>query len=180
MKIEIARLADIILVVLVPGMGDDVQSLKAGVMEIADIFVINKSDREGADRVEQEIRAMQSLAQAHPPGRRPSSAPSPPPATGSACSPISIAKYTMAVRRKPPRARRAGQWQRRLDAMLRTELMRRARRHGLIEATAAESTPHTSPTGQKTPGSSSPNSPRSLFAGNPSTSDRQRCIRSER
>jgi len=43
-------------------MGDDVQSIKAGIMEIADVFVINKSDREGADRVEKEIRAMQSLA----------------------------------------------------------------------------------------------------------------------
>jgi LAO/AO transport system kinase len=47
---------------LVPGMGDDVQTIKAGIMEIADIFVINKSDREGAERVEREIRAMQSLA----------------------------------------------------------------------------------------------------------------------
>jgi LAO/AO transport system kinase len=43
-------------------MGDDVQTIKAGIMEIADIFVINKSDREGADRVEREIRSMQSLA----------------------------------------------------------------------------------------------------------------------
>jgi LAO/AO transport system kinase len=43
-------------------MGDDVQSIKAGIMEIADIFVINKSDREGAERVEREIRALQSLA----------------------------------------------------------------------------------------------------------------------
>jgi LAO/AO transport system kinase len=49
-------------VILVPGMGDDVQTIKAGIMEIADIFVINKSDREGAERVEREIRAMQSLA----------------------------------------------------------------------------------------------------------------------
>jgi LAO/AO transport system kinase len=46
----------------VPGMGDDVQTIKAGIMEIADIFVINKSDREGAERVEREIRALQSLA----------------------------------------------------------------------------------------------------------------------
>ena len=61
-EIEIVRLADITIVMLVPGMGDDVQSIKAGIMEIADIFVINKSDREGADRVEKEIRAMQSLA----------------------------------------------------------------------------------------------------------------------
>ena len=56
------RLADITIVILVPGMGDDVQSIKAGIMEIADIFVINKSDYQGADRVEQEIRALQSLA----------------------------------------------------------------------------------------------------------------------
>ena len=46
-------------------MGDDVQSLKAGIMEIADIFVVNKSDRDGADRVENEVRAMQSLTTEH-------------------------------------------------------------------------------------------------------------------
>jgi LAO/AO transport system kinase len=56
------RLADITVVILVPGMGDDVQTIKAGIMEIADIFVINKSDHEGAERVEREIRALQSLA----------------------------------------------------------------------------------------------------------------------
>jgi LAO/AO transport system kinase len=61
-EIDIVRLADVTVVILVPGMGDDVQTIKAGIMEIADIFVINKSDREGADRVEREIRAMQSLA----------------------------------------------------------------------------------------------------------------------
>jgi LAO/AO transport system kinase len=61
-EVDIVRLADVTIVILVPGMGDDVQSIKAGIMEIADIFVINKSDREGADRVEKEIRAMQSLA----------------------------------------------------------------------------------------------------------------------
>ena len=61
-EVDIVRLADITIVILVPGMGDDVQSIKAGIMEIADIFVINKSDRDGADRVEKEIRALQSLA----------------------------------------------------------------------------------------------------------------------
>ena len=61
-EVEIVRLADITIVILVPGMGDDVQTIKAGIMEIADIFVINKSDREGAERVEREIRALQSLA----------------------------------------------------------------------------------------------------------------------
>jgi LAO/AO transport system kinase len=61
-EVDIVRLADITVVILVPGMGDDVQTIKAGIMEIADVFVINKSDREGAERVEREIRAMQTLA----------------------------------------------------------------------------------------------------------------------
>jgi LAO/AO transport system kinase len=61
-EVDIVRLADITVVILVPGMGDDVQTIKAGIMEIADIFVINKSDHEGAERVEREILAMQTLA----------------------------------------------------------------------------------------------------------------------
>ena len=61
-EVDIVRLADVTIVILVPGMGDDVQTINAGIMEIADIFVINTSDREGAERVEREIRAMQSLA----------------------------------------------------------------------------------------------------------------------
>lgn len=60
-EIEIVRLADCTLVVLVPGMGDDVQNLKAGLMEIADIFVINKSDRENAGRFEEQLRAILQL-----------------------------------------------------------------------------------------------------------------------
>ena len=64
-EVDIVRLADVTVVILVPGMGDDVQTIKAGIMEIADIFVINKSDREGAERVEREIRALQSLAMRH-------------------------------------------------------------------------------------------------------------------
>jgi LAO/AO transport system kinase len=64
-EIDIVRLADVTIVVLVPGMGDDVQTIKAGIMEIADIFVINKADRDGAERVEREIRAMQTLAVRH-------------------------------------------------------------------------------------------------------------------
>jgi LAO/AO transport system kinase len=61
-EVDIVRVADITVVILVPGMGDDVQTIKAGIMEVADIFVINKSDHEGAERVEREIRALQSLA----------------------------------------------------------------------------------------------------------------------
>ncbi len=64
-EVDIVRLAEVTVVILVPGMGDDVQTIKAGIMEIADIFVINKSDRDGAERVEREIRSMQSLATRH-------------------------------------------------------------------------------------------------------------------
>jgi LAO/AO transport system kinase len=61
-EIEITGVAQITVVVLVPGMGDDIQAIKAGIMEIAGIFVINKADTGGADRVEQELQAMLSLA----------------------------------------------------------------------------------------------------------------------
>ena len=61
-EVEVAKLADVTIVVLVPGMGDDVQAIKAGIMEIADIFIINKADQPGADRLEREILAFQSLS----------------------------------------------------------------------------------------------------------------------
>ncbi len=61
-EVEVAHLADATVLVLAPGMGDDVQTFKAGVMEIADIFAINKADRPGAGRVEQELRAMLSIS----------------------------------------------------------------------------------------------------------------------
>jgi LAO/AO transport system kinase len=150
-EIEIARLADITLVILVPGMGDDVQSLKAGVMEIADIFVINKADRDGADRVEQEICALQSLT---PLSSRPeparaqrsegaaegpaSAVPTPPVIRTIATTGDGLPALTSAIadleqwlqNDKRLAARRTQHWQRRLDAMLRTELMRRARQNG--------------------------------------------------
>jgi LAO/AO transport system kinase len=70
-EVDIVRLADCVLVMLVPGMGDDIQNMKAGLMEIGDIFVLNKSDREGADRLEQQLNAMLSLVMPrdgwHPP-----------------------------------------------------------------------------------------------------------------
>ena len=138
-EVEIARLADIVLVVLVPGMGDDVQSLKAGVMEIADIFAINKSDRDGADRVEQEIRSLQSLPSTHAPW-------TPPIVRTVATTGDGIDNLTHAIAQMEQwlaaenhlALRRAQHWQRRLDAMLRTELMRRARRHGLSETQLSE------------------------------------------
>jgi len=61
-EVEIARLADVTLLVLVPGMGDDVQAIKAGIMEIADVFVINKADLAGADKLERELRSYLTLS----------------------------------------------------------------------------------------------------------------------
>jgi LAO/AO transport system kinase len=67
-EVEIVGAADVSVVVLVPGLGDEVQALKAGIMEIADVFVVNKADRDGADRVVAEIESMLSLASgAEPP-----------------------------------------------------------------------------------------------------------------
>ncbi|RKX94083.1 MAG: methylmalonyl Co-A mutase-associated GTPase MeaB [Spirochaetes bacterium] len=54
-EVEIIELSDIVMLVLVPGMGDEIQAMKAGVMEIGDIFVVNKSDREGAERLKAEV-----------------------------------------------------------------------------------------------------------------------------
>ena len=61
-EVEIARLAAVTVVLLVPGLGDDVQTLKAGIMEIADVFVLNKADLPGADRLEREVKDMPSDA----------------------------------------------------------------------------------------------------------------------
>jgi LAO/AO transport system kinase len=61
-EVEIVKTADVSVVVLVPGMGDDIQAIKAGIMEIGDIFVINKADREGVLRTQKELDALLSLA----------------------------------------------------------------------------------------------------------------------
>lgn len=62
-EVDIVRTADTCLVVLVPGMGDSVQIIKAGILEIADLFVINKADREGADLLHRDLRILLSLAE---------------------------------------------------------------------------------------------------------------------
>jgi LAO/AO transport system kinase len=64
-EVEIASLADTTLVLLAPGMGDGIQAAKAGILEIADIFVVNKADRDGADQVARDLRHMQSLGGRH-------------------------------------------------------------------------------------------------------------------
>jgi LAO/AO transport system kinase len=61
-EVEIVKTADVSVVVLVPGMGDDIQAIKAGIMEIGDVFVINKADREGVLRRQKELEALLNLA----------------------------------------------------------------------------------------------------------------------
>jgi LAO/AO transport system kinase len=131
-EIDIVRLADITVVVLVPGMGDDVQSIKAGILEIADIFVVNKSDREGADRVEKELKAMQSFASSHgswvaPVVRTVAS-------TGQGIDALVAATndFTAWLARDGHlRERREQQWRERLVEMVRAELLRGLRAHGM-------------------------------------------------
>ncbi len=134
-EIDIVRLADITAVVLVPGMGDDVQSIKAGIMEIADIFVINKSDRDGADQLEREIRSLLSLG-------RPATSETPgAPAIirtvasegkGTAELAQAIAEFRQYLQESGLGARRRVEnWRRRLIEMLRAELVQRLARDHL-------------------------------------------------
>ena len=133
-EIDIVRLADITLVLLVPGMGDDVQSIKAGIMEIADIFVVNKSDRDGADRVENEVRSMQSLAAQHGDWI-------PPVVRTIATTGVGIEELGHAVEQfwlwlaQDGRlaARREAHWRTRVMEMVRHELLREMRGHGLSD-----------------------------------------------
>ncbi|HEY3989875.1 MAG TPA: methylmalonyl Co-A mutase-associated GTPase MeaB [Acidobacteriaceae bacterium] len=138
-EIDIVRLADITVVVLVPGMGDDVQSIKAGILEIADIFVVNKCDREGADRVEKELKAMQSFASSHgswvaPVVRTVAS-------TGQGMDALvsSLEEFTAWLSRDDHlQERREQHWRLRLTEMVRAELLRGLRAHGLEADELAE------------------------------------------
>jgi LAO/AO transport system kinase len=70
-EVDIVKAADVIIVVLVPGMGDDIQAIKAGIMEIGDVFAINKADREGVLRTERELEMLLSISE-RPDGWKPS------------------------------------------------------------------------------------------------------------
>ncbi len=134
-EIDIVRLADVTVVVLIPGMGDDVQSLKAGIMEIADIFVINKSDREGADRVEKEIRAMQSLSVMHEPRVPPVLRTIGTNGTGIPELLAAIDEHRQWLSEEGRLdARRRQYWQMRMEEMVQQELLKEARAHGLSTA----------------------------------------------
>jgi LAO/AO transport system kinase len=136
-EIDIVRLADVTLVILVPGMGDDVQSIKAGIMEIADIFVINKADREGADRVEKEIRAMQSLASRHGDWIPPIVKTVASSGQGTAEVAAAIESYEAYLDKSDVgRKRRVENWRNRLVAMLRDEVLARVTREHMDEDSA--------------------------------------------
>jgi LAO/AO transport system kinase len=138
-EVEIVGTADVSVVVLVPGLGDEVQALKAGIMEIADVFVVNKADREGVDRVVAEIESMLSLA-VHD-GL-------PPPAIVQtvATDDRGIDALWAAVEAFRARSsasglmaqRRRGQLQRQLEETLQERLLRRARADALAPAALEE------------------------------------------
>ena len=133
-EVDIVRLADVTVVVLVPGMGDDVQSIKAGIMEIADLFVVNKADRDGADRVEKEVRAMQSLATQHDDWI-------PTVVKTIASTGEGISRLTEAIEEMKQwlgaegrlQMRRKRYWRERIAEMMRYTLMRQVREHGLSD-----------------------------------------------
>jgi LAO/AO transport system kinase len=138
-EIDIVRLADVTIVILVPGMGDDVQSIKAGIMEIADIFVINKSDREGADRVEKEIRAMQSLAMRHDNWTPPIVRTVASEGKGVAELAAAIAQYEQFLDKHGLRLqKKIANWRERLVEMLRESLLQRVMREQLNEDRLSE------------------------------------------
>ncbi|HOL70942.1 MAG TPA: methylmalonyl Co-A mutase-associated GTPase MeaB [Bryobacteraceae bacterium] len=121
-EVEVARLADVTIVVLVPGMGDDVQAIKAGIMEIADIFVINKADRPGAGALERETQALVEMAGQNGNWR-------PPVLKAVATEGRGIGEILDAVRKfQEPGGRanrRADLWRMRLREMLRERLLER-------------------------------------------------------
>jgi LAO/AO transport system kinase len=145
-EIDIVRLADITVVILVPGMGDDVQTIKAGIMEIADIFVINKSDREGAERVEREIRALQSLALRHDGWIPPIVKTVASEGTGVHDLASAIAAYVAYLQREDLAVKKSVQnWQERLIEMLRDVMLEKARAQlgdGKLAKLAAEVADH--------------------------------------
>jgi LAO/AO transport system kinase len=146
-EVDIVRLADITVVVLVPGMGDDVQTIKAGIMEIADVFAINKSDREGAERVERELRAMQSMAQRADKWTPPIVKTVAPEGTGISELAAAIGNYEKFLERENLLLRKQTEnWRDRLLEMLRDSVLQRVVRDhlgdGAVTKYAAEVAEH--------------------------------------
>ena len=129
-EIDVVKLAGIVSVVLTPAMGDDVQTLKAGVLEIADVLVINKVDQPGADRVHQQLEAMLAIAPAdHPPAIVRTVA------TGGE----GTGEWLAALRSRDNSPAAAGAyWRERLLAMLSRRLLERVAANILTEAELSE------------------------------------------
>jgi LAO/AO transport system kinase len=126
-EVDIVRLADCVIVVVVPGLGDDIQNMKAGLMEIADIFVVNKSDREGAERVEQQLNAMLSLVMPqhdwHPPVVRTVASEN----RGIDTLAETVAKFREHFASRPERQKKhVEHWKKRLLELLESRLLERA------------------------------------------------------
>jgi LAO/AO transport system kinase len=145
-EVDIVRLAEITVVMLVPGMGDDVQTIKAGIMEIADIFVINKSDRDGAERVEREIRALQTLAVRHDEWTPPIVKTVASEGTGVVELATAISEYESYLQKENRALKKSVEnWQERLVEMLRDTMLEKARAQfgdGTIARLAAEVAEH--------------------------------------
>jgi LAO/AO transport system kinase len=145
-EVDIVRLADITIVILVPGMGDDVQTIKAGIMEIADIFVINKSDRDGAERVEREIRGLQSLAMRHDGWTPPIVKTVASEGTGVSELAAAIEDYEAYLKKENLALKKSVEnWQERLVEMLRDVMLEKAREQlgdGNVARLAAEVAEH--------------------------------------
>jgi LAO/AO transport system kinase len=145
-EVDIVRLAEVTIVVLVPGMGDDVQTIKAGIMEIADIFVINKSDRDGAEHVEREIRTLQSLATRNDGWTPPIVKTVAGQGIGIEELADAIANYEAYLREKNLALKKSVEnWQERLIEMLRDALLEKAREqigNGDLAGLAAEVAEH--------------------------------------
>jgi LAO/AO transport system kinase len=145
-EVDVVRLANITVVILVPGMGDDVQTIKAGIMEIADIFVINKSDREGAERVEREIRALQSLAVRNDGWTPPIVKTVASEGKGVEELGAAVADYENYLQKENRALKKSVEnWQERLVEMLRDAMLEKARAHlgdGSVARLAAEVAEH--------------------------------------
>jgi LAO/AO transport system kinase len=124
-EVDVVRLADTVCVVLVPNLGDDVQAVKAGIMEIADVFVVNKADLTGADKVAAEVEGALSLAHGRtdwvPPIQR-----------TIAEKGDGVAAVAEAIARHAEWSRSSGEWERRRDARLREQV------RSLLQRAAAE------------------------------------------
>jgi GTPase len=130
-EIDVVRLAECTLVLVVPGLGDDVQNMKAGLMEVADIFVLNKAEREGADRLEQQLHAMLELAPSTHKGGR---GWKPPVVRTTATEGKGIGELADAIEKFHEQREQSGEqrakmleyWKQRLLLLLETQLLARA------------------------------------------------------